>query len=349
MGGVGIYGVSVGIIAIMLAVSGIVLGIGYALDDKRLKEFGRDELLQSLINGAIVGFLLVAFGSSGFLTLLVNSLANSQSIMASCPASINANYAICFAYNYLVGISPVSINGTSYPSLMDVSLPLLIGLSASYTALSLIGSMQFSIGVLSISLTTVLSPLLTQLSYLMNVLTFAITGIEAQAILLEFIAITAVPVLLPIGIALRALYITRRLGGAIIAITIGLFGVFPLTYLLNAGLTNSYFGTTSASSTDSLISSLGTMNDNMMNTVSSASASQNSTVRNGLLNSLSSTISGLVGGAETIIKELLNIIAFLIIDIFFLPVFSLILTAVSIREFARILGSEVSFGKLFIY
>ena len=347
--GAGAYEVSVGIIAIMLAVSGIVLGMGYATDDKKLKEFGRDELLQSLINGAIVGFLFVAFSNSGFFTMLINSLANSQSFTASCPAFMNVNYAVCFAYNYLVGISPVSINGASYPSLMDVSLPLLVSLSVSYTTLSLIGSLQFSVGILSVSLTSVLSPLLTQLSYLMNVLTFAITGIEAQAILLEFIAVTAVPVLLPVGIVLRALYFTRKLGGAIIAITIGLFGVFPLTYLLNAELTSSYFSTTSASNTDSLVSSLGTIKDGMMSAVSGVGVAQNSTVRNGIIDSLSSTIGGFVGSAEALFKELANIVAFLIIDIFFLPVFSLILTAISIREFARILSSEVSFGRLFIY
>ena len=347
--GVGTYDISVGIIAIMLAVSGIVLGLGYATDDKRLKEFGRDELLQSLINGAIVGFLFVAFSSSGFFTLLVNTLANSQPITASCPAFMNVNYAICFAYNYLVGISPVSINGASYPSLMDVSLPLLVGLSVSYTTLSLISSLQFSIGILSISLTGMLSPLLTQLSYLINALTFAITGIEAQAILLEFIAITAVPVLLPVGITLRALYFTRRLGGAIIAITIGLFAVFPLTYVLNAELTSSYFNATNAATTDSLVSSLSNMKGSMMGTVSGISVAQNSTARGDILSSLSGTISGLVGGAEALFEELASAVAFLIIDIFFLPVFSLILTAISIKEFARLLGSEASFGRLFIY
>ncbi len=349
MSGIGVYDVSVGIIAIMLAVSGILLGLGYAFNDKKLKEFGRDELLQSLINGAIVGFLFVAFSGSGFFTLLVNTLANSQSLAASCPAVMNVNYAICFAYNYLVGLSPISINGASYPSLMDVSLPLLIGLSVSYTTLSLVSSLQFSAGIISISLTSVLSPLLAQLSYLINVLTFAITGIEAQAILLKFIAITAVPVLLPVGIVLRALYLTRRLGGAIIAITIGLFVVFPLTYVFNAELTSSYFNTTNASTTDSLVSSLANMKDGAMSAVLNINSAQNSTSRNGILSSLSDTISGLMGGAEALFKELASAVAFLIIDIFFLPVFSLILTAISIKEFARLLGSEASFGRLFIY
>ena len=36
MSGIGVYDVSVGIIAIMLAVSGILLGLGYAFNDKKL-------------------------------------------------------------------------------------------------------------------------------------------------------------------------------------------------------------------------------------------------------------------------------------------------------------------------
>jgi hypothetical protein len=333
----------------MLTVSGIILAFGYATDDRKLKEFGREELLQSLINGAIVGFLLVAFSSGGFVTVLINTISNSQSSTASCPAFMNVNYAMCFAYNYLVGLTPVGINGGSYPSLMDVSLPLLTTLSVAYTGLGLLSSLKLSIGVMSIGFTSVLTPLLTQLSYLINAITLAIVGIEAQAILLEFVAITAVPVLLPVGIVLRALYITRRLGGAIIAIVIGLFCVFPLTYLLNAGLTNSYFNTTGSYTASELAASLNEMKDSMIGELLGIGSAQNSTTNSSILSSLDDTMKGLVGGAEALFGELINLVAFLIVEIFFLPIFSLILTAISIKEFARILGSEISFGKFYMY
>jgi hypothetical protein len=302
-----------------------------------------------LISGAIVGFLLVAFGGSGFFTLLINTIANSQSSTASCPSFMNVNYAMCFAYNYLVGMSPVGINGASYPSLMGISLPLLASLSVAYTGLGLLGSLNFSVGVLSIGFTSVLTPLLTQLSYLINAITFAIVGIEAQAILLEFVAITAVPVLLPVGIVLRTLYVTRRLGGAIIAIAIGLFAVFPLTYLLNAELTNSYFSTTSNYTAGSLEAGLGEIKDNVMGYIANMSFAQNSTTATGILGSLDGILKGVASSAEAIFSELANLVAFLIVEIFFLPAFSLILTAISIKEFAKILGSEVSFGRFYMY
>jgi hypothetical protein len=349
MTGVNAYEISVYLITIMIAVSGIILGLGYAIDDKKLKDFGRTELLQSLINSAIVGLLFVAFSSTGFFTLLINTIANAQYYAASCPAYMSSNYAICFAYNYLIGVSPVGINGSSHLSLMDTSLPLLAALSVSYTTLSLVSSIQLSVGFISVGLTSVLTPLLTQMNYLINAITLAIMGIEAQAVLLEFIAITAVPVLLPVGIVLRSLYFTRKLGGAIIAIAIGLFGVFPLTYLLNAELTNNYFSTASNYTAASLISSLNNMKSSIVGSVSSLSGARNSTTSNGLLSSITGILGGLAGSAEALFEEIANLVALLVIEIFFLPAFSLILTAISIKEFARILGSEVSFGRLYMY
>ena len=46
------YSIAVSVIAIMISVGGIVFGLGYAFDNNRLKMFGRDELVQSFINGA---------------------------------------------------------------------------------------------------------------------------------------------------------------------------------------------------------------------------------------------------------------------------------------------------------
>jgi hypothetical protein len=281
--------------------------------------------------------------------MLMNSIVDKQSISASCPAFMDSNYAICFAHNYLVGMTPVSINGVSYASLMAVSLPLLISLSVSYSVLGIISSLTFNLSVISISLAGMLTPLLTQLNYLINAIAFAVIGIEAQDILLRFISITAVPVLLPVGIVLRTLYVTRRLGGAIMAIAIGLFCVFPSTYLLNVSLASDYLSTTSSYTANSISASFGKITDGMKGSVPNLTGTENATVSKSILNSMTSVISGLVGGMQALFVGLANFVAFLMIEIFFLPLFSLILTAISIREFARILGSEISFGKLYMF
>ena len=45
------YEISVYVISIMIAISGISLGIGYAFNEKRFKEFGKEELYQSVTDG----------------------------------------------------------------------------------------------------------------------------------------------------------------------------------------------------------------------------------------------------------------------------------------------------------
>src|ERR1700683_5177929 len=100
----GIYSVAVTLIAIMLSIAGIVLGIGYAIDDRKLKDFGKSEIYQCIINGVIVGTLIIAFGTGGFFSILINNIAGGAALGATCQQSMSGNSAICFAYNYLVGL-----------------------------------------------------------------------------------------------------------------------------------------------------------------------------------------------------------------------------------------------------
>ena len=345
--GAGMYGIAVSVLAIMLSVSGIIIGLGYALDDKRMKEFGREELVQTLINGAIVGSLVFAFIPGGFFNQLINGIAGGASLSATCQGFMQDNYAICFAYNYLVGISPVTINGRSYPSLADITLGMLATLSTTYTALSLLSSIKIGAGIVSITLSGVLNPLLTQLSYLVNAVTAMVVSIEVQGMLLAFIAATAIPVLLPVGIVLRSALITRRLGGTIMAIAIGLFAVFPTTYLFNAQLLSNYSSTVADPSLSS-ISSIATASQSNITSKMEATNESSTSGMFSLLNFLTSSFSSLISTLQNLLKSATNRIALLIIEVFFLPVFSVILTVVSIREIARLLGSEVNFGKLHI-
>ena len=198
--GLGIYSVAVTLIAIMLSIAGFALGIGYAIDDRRLKEFGKSEIYQSVINGVIVGTLIVAFSTGGFFNVLINNIAGSASVGATCEQSMSGNYAICFAYNYLVGLSPVSVNGGTYPTLIETSVGLLVPVSTLYAGLSLLGSIKLSLGIITVGFSGMLDPVTSALDYVIEILTAAIVGIEVQGMLLNFIALTAIPVPLPVGI-----------------------------------------------------------------------------------------------------------------------------------------------------
>ncbi len=346
--GLGIYDAAVALIAIMLSVAGMVLGLGYALSDKKLKEFGISEIYQCIINGIIVGSLVVAFSNGGVVTQIINNTVAGASLGATCSSTMSGNYAICFAYNYLVGLRPVTINGTSYPTLIDASLGVLAPVSVLYTGLSILSSIKISLGIISIGFASALNPIITALNYVIEALTASVIAIEVQGLLLKFVAAVAVPVLLPIGILLRTFYFTRRLGGAIMAIAIGLFAVLPLTYVLNAELASTYVGSLDNSTVSSFV---------LNATATSSGIINHAAGLNGNLANQSTSLSGyftgsintLVNGFDNFLEQLAGFVALLIIDVFFLPAFSIILTVISIREIARALGSEISFGRLYIW
>lgn len=334
------YDVAIGLVSIMIAVSGIIIGIGIAMDERKLKEIGRSELQQAIINGVIVGSLVLAFAPGGLVTDIINSAAAGPSA-SSCSGILATNYAVCFAHQYLVGIIPVSVGNHTEPTLMDSTLAVLTPSVGVYAALSIISSIQINAIFVQIGFSAILKPAIGVLNYVIEALAMTITGLEAQGMLLYFISATATTVLLPIGIVLRTFYFTRRLGGAIIAITIALFAVLPLTYVLDAQLVSTY----SQSSTAALNSMLA----NATSTKSQVTGSLSQNMTSGILTGIANSVSSLFVQIEADISAFASAVAMLVVEAFFLPVFSIILTAISARELARVLGSEISFGKFDIF
>ncbi len=340
------YGVAVSIVAIMISIGGIVFGIGYGIDDRRLKAFGKDELLQSFINAVIVGSLFTFFSPNGFGMAIVNSVVQSSNVQASCLGFMKNNYAICFADNYLIGIDPVKIGGNSYPSLLDASLMMLTPLTGSYLLLGIISATDLNLGVASFSFSSILSPVMSEEGFIIKLLTFAIIDLYTQSALLSVIALVAVPLLLPVGIVLRTFYFTRKVGGMIMAVAIGLFAIFPLTYLLDAQITATY----STGLGLQALSEFSLNSQSIQGAVLSAGASGVST---NSISSAGSTILSelgkLVSSFTDVLQRIMASLSILIIEVFFFPLLSLMITIVSIREMATVLGSEISFGKFDIF
>ncbi len=333
------YGIAVSVIAIMIAVGGIVYGLGYAMDSRKLKDFGMAELQQSLINGVIVGVLVAAFAPGGLIIGVINGIVGGAAPGISCNSLTSANMAICFASDYLAGLKPIAINGASYPSLLEDTLLLLVPLSVAYAALGLVSSLTLGVGVASISLSSAFHPLLAQLGYVIEALTLALTGIYAQSALLDVIAVIAVPVMLPVGIVLRTFYFTRRLGGAVMAIAIGLFAVFPLTYLFAAQIATGFSSTVSNTTASEMLSGATALEAGMLNATTSNSTAS------GFIGVVLKQGTAAIKSLQAMMQYIVDTIATLIVEVFFIPVLSVALTIISIRELARILGSEVSFGK----
>jgi len=333
------YDIGISVVSIMLAVGGIILGLGFVFDNRRLKDFGRNELTESIINGAILGILVALFIPGGLITGLTNSIAYGVTGNV-CSGAYSYSYAICFSENYLMGVSGVSINGSSYPSLFEVSSASLLAISGLYAVAGLISSIHLSIGIASISFSSLFKPFLMQLGDVIELLTISVFSIFLQYSIIKVISYVAVPVLLPIGMVLRTLYFTRRLGGAIMAIAISLFVVLPMSYILNASLLQSY----NQASYSQLISSI-TTRLNSLTSYNQPSIINNKTT----LNSIFSGVSSVISSSENSLLYIFRGVIIIVVEVILFPMLSVILTIISAREFARILGTEISFSRFDVF
>ncbi|MGC8572060.1 MAG: hypothetical protein ACP5RI_01735 [Candidatus Micrarchaeia archaeon] len=369
------FDIAVLIIAIMLAVGGIIYGLGYALDNRRIKEFGMSELIQSTINGAILFVLFAAFSRVGVVTQIINQLSGNLSSSAAsfCGPYLSYNYGLCTSYNYLVGSTFIFNNNLviSLSSQISGILALLIDI---YLVIGTISTVGFSFVFISFKLTA-LSIFLMPLKFIIEFLSTSLMMVFIQAAIVYGIAFI-VPILLYVGLTLRTFYFTRRLGGSILAIAIGFYTVFPMTYIMNITIIQSAypsvlpslysaienFGQAVSNYSSSLFSTINfsqidvavlsynfvksLINSNSItNTISS---SITSSILNLYTNSLSS-MSPISNAFNSLVGVATEYLSYLVMDLFILPFMSFVLTIISVRELARILGSEISFGKFDIF
>ncbi|MGC8662485.1 MAG: hypothetical protein ACP5RT_01725 [Candidatus Micrarchaeia archaeon] len=336
----GLYGFNIAVllISIMLMIGGIILGLGYALDEKKLKDFGKNEIYQSIINGILVGGLLAMFMSNGIISLAIKSLI-PENISFSCPTYMHSNLAICFAYNYLAGTTSYTIGGIQHISMLEEITMIMSGLFLLSTLLGSIASLEINLFVVTLNFSYIVKPFLNEIQYILGLLTATAVSLSVQSSILIFISLTAITFILPLGIILRTFYPTRKLGGFFIAIAIGLYVIFPLSYLFDALLINSY-----NSNPITNITALSHSASSFENEMFSSMGATNST-RMGIVSNIESKASELFSSVGSLINILFSTISSLIMQVFILPIFSLVITGISIKEFASLLGSDAFFGK----
>ncbi len=338
----GLYGFQIGVILVgmMLAVSGIVLGLGFAFDDRKLKDFGRNELYQSIISGILLGSFLILFANNGLVSQLVNAVTISNGTSFSCQSFMQNNTVICFASNYLTGSTQYTFMGSRHSSLMSISTGFLTALVGLNAVLGVIAGIQIDLVIVSISFASLLAPFLHEISYGISGIVMIMVSISIQSALLAFVALTATTVILPVGLLLRTFYPTRKLGGFFIAVAIGLYVVFPLTYLFDASMMGQY----SLGSNQTVISQITVSAQSVQGQYLGAiGTGKNGS--SGIVGSIAASVSSLSSGISSALASFFNLISGLIVQVIILPVFSLIVTGISIKELSEVLGSEASFGK----
>jgi hypothetical protein len=311
------YDAAVLVIIISIILAGIAVGLGKAFQNRKIEHWGRDELLQAFINGAIVGGLI---GLIAILNTAIISLVPASTGLL-CPMTGNSTTAIGFAQCYLEDLGTKVFDISSL--LLDVNV--IVGFITSI-------GISF---IITVNPFAGLAPIGSVIGTIIETLYLFYTALQAQYSLLYFIGGAALTTFLPIGLILRCFFATRRLGGALIAMAIGMYVVFPLTFVLDyqsvAAMNRHILDSQSA--LDNFKSNFSYVMGMDFGSAGAARA---------LVGNL--TAGGIYDAINGLVKALTAVQADLVVQVLILPLVGLIITAISIRELAGILGSEIGLG-----
>ena len=314
------------ITAASIILAAIILGLGRAFGYKRIEQFGIEELFQCIVNAAIIG------GIVG-ITAAVTEISSGFGL-SSCTGTVIEQFSCS-----------MQTTNASLFSLFQ-SLLNLTSLLGYYGSLSL----NFgSFNIMPFGNLTNMSNLFGIHMLVTNLLMIAISVNEQMA---KFIAEQAFNGLLTIGLTFRAFFATRKIGGFVLALAIGLYIFYPsfvlifpspLTEINNATVnitavtTNSYYAPLPVVDLNNN-NALAEKIDVMSGRCSGAGAPNPTNCPTGTTNFTSDLTIAAQNTTSALAKTSLYA--------FVAPLFSLILTIIFVKELANLLGGEIGFRTL---
>jgi hypothetical protein len=323
-------GMSVAVIIVTASIilAGIIIGVGRAFSYKRIENFGIEELLQSVINAAIIG-----------------ALASIISIISGVSASIVS--AQCGS-----GDAPAQLAC----SLSKLEGSLFLMFQETVKALNILGyyqSLVLDFDVFSIQPFENLSSISGVLSNQVFTMQLLVMLIELNVQILNFVGENALLLLLPIGLVLRTFFVTRKAGGFMIALSIALYVLYPSFILIfpdplaevnNATVVLSNFTNNSMYATVPVVD----LNDNyalgakldLMSGRCSGNLSNSSICAN-MTKDLTNSSVDFTGDLTLLTQANSNAISKVLLYSVIAPLLSLVVTIVFVKEVGDILGSEI--------
>jgi hypothetical protein len=209
------YGLAIDLVIISILLSGFALGISRALRSKKLWAFGVEELSQAIINAAMLG-VLITF--TMVCTELVNSFV-SDSMIDGCPTYVDYT-------NSAISYSLCSIDNAIFMG-QNISA----SLAENSFKLGFLSTINLNLNVVSVQpFSSLANPSSDYSDWVFRIADMN-SILEVQRQFLFFIAGSAFSIFLPIGLLFRMFFATRKLGGVIMAISIGLYLLYPLAYI----------------------------------------------------------------------------------------------------------------------
>ncbi len=235
----------------------LLLSLGYmasvVLNDEKMRAWVKKEAGQAAFSIIIFAVVLLVAGS------LDPMLKSASTLMASSAWSDYVNHAVCctpgtqgciaghrachmeIASDYLqVMYETLRQNAVAYLSdywwygfLSNLSI------NTSFLLDEKTGGLDFSL-LAGLSMPADYFSMLFELCFKMMML------VRAQQIFLDYTWYFIFPVLLSMGLMLRMLYFTRKLGGLLIAIALCAYVVFPMFYVVSSAILFNFLGGTAA-------------------------------------------------------------------------------------------------------
>lgn len=326
--------IAVVVVTASIILAGILIGVGRAFAFKRLEYFGIEELIQSIINAAIIG---------GFAAIiaLVNTVASSV-VAETCGAGDAVAQLICTIGN---------VNTAIFAMFQELArLTELLGyyqsLALDFSAFTVQPFANLS-GLSGVFITQMLS------------LQFLLILLDLNAQVLQFIAQNALLLLFPVGLVLRTLFATRKVGGFLIALALGLYILFPVFVLVfpdpsedlqNATAAMSAFNNQSMYATVPVVD----LNDNyaiagkldMMSGRCFGDGLANTSACANITANYTGAAPDFSGELTVITQRNSTAISRVTLYSVFAPLFSLLITIVFVKEVGTLLGSEIGLASI---
>ncbi len=321
--------IAVMVVTASIILAGIMIGLGRAFRHKRIEQFGLEELIQSIVNAAIIGSFAVIVAMA---TEVSSSLARSGACGAV-PGTL-VDQLIC-------------VMGSTKSLLFSMSSQLI-------RTMDIIGyyqGLQLDFGAFSIAPfanLSVASGTLSAQALALNVI-LILAGLNGLIAL--FIKQNALILLFPLGLVLRTVFATRRVGGFLIALSIGLYLFYPSFVMIfpaptleinNSVNLMSNFTNNSAyaampivdlNDNNAIAKKLDIMSGRCMQLNLLNSSHCNATERNMTVDFSGDLTMISQSNDEAISKSLLQTVI--------APIFSLLITAVFVKELSSLLGGEL--------
>lgn len=301
--------VAVTAVTFSMLVVGLVFAAASVFDLRFLRVWARAEFMQVVVSAVLVGGLLA--GSLGVQALAVD-LAGGQEPIAFAGQYLNdVNQDLALASSQLTVFTLV------LAALQDVEVS--IGVSGTSISGRPLAGLDAQLG---------------QAKFIQGALSFVSLANLVQIYLLIFIQATMMYYFLPVGVVLRSFSLTRPVGAFMMALAVGLYFVFPLTFVFNAVALEKTTSSIGAH-TESLKKFNQAFPLESLNFLDAAS------LGNFVVSLLTSAANSLWNQAIDALSNLAKLVAELVLQTTFFPVFDVGVVFLFVRSLYKTLASEV--------